>query len=137
MHDKAVQISLYCLLLIVTCVLKPGTVSLAEILLTLAEKKTVTLSPVLTLEKYSLSCACLALTGELLKTLSDYKGPIFSIKWNKKGNYLLSAGVDKVLYLPSMHCCYCAKSRENCHLLNPICCFVCRVILFGIQIIGK
>lgn len=59
------------------------------------------MSPVLILDNYSLSCACLDLTGELLKTLSDYKGPIFSIKWNKKGNYLLSAGVDKVLYLPT------------------------------------
>ena len=62
------------------------------------------LVPGLTLDKYSLPCACLDLTGELLKTLSDYKGPIFSIKWNKKGNYLLSAGVDKVLYLPSIMC---------------------------------
>lgn len=35
-------------------------------------------------------------TGELVKTLCEHKGPIFSIKWNKKGNYLLSAGVDKV-----------------------------------------
>ena len=34
--------------------------------------------------------------GELVKTLCEHKGPIFSIKWNKKGNYLLSAGVDKV-----------------------------------------
>ncbi|KAK2557563.1 F-box-like/WD repeat-containing protein TBL1XR1 [Acropora cervicornis] len=33
--------------------------------------------------------------GELVRLLSDHKGPIFSIKWNKKGNYLLSAGVDK------------------------------------------
>lgn len=33
--------------------------------------------------------------GELVKTLCEHKGPIFSIKWNKKGNYLLSAGVDK------------------------------------------
>ena len=29
-------------------------------------------------------------------TLKEHKGPIFSIKWNKTGNYLLSAGVDKV-----------------------------------------
>lgn len=56
------------------------------------------------MDNYSLSCACLDLTGELLKTLSDYKGPIFSIKWNKKGNYLLSAGVDKVFYLPTSMC---------------------------------
>ena len=39
---------------------------------------------------------CIFFTGELVKTLCEHKGPIFSIKWNKKGNYLLSAGVDKV-----------------------------------------
>ncbi|XP_027059710.1 F-box-like/WD repeat-containing protein TBL1XR1-A [Pocillopora damicornis] len=37
--------------------------------------------------------------GELVKTLGDYKGPIFSIKWNKKGNYLISAGVDKSTFV--------------------------------------
>lgn len=40
--------------------------------------------------------SALSFPGELVKTLSDHKGPIFSIKWNKKGNYLLSAGIDKV-----------------------------------------
>lgn len=25
----------------------------------------------------------------------QHKGPIFALKWNKKGNYILSAGVDK------------------------------------------
>lgn len=34
-------------------------------------------------------------SGQLITTLKEHKGPIFSIKWNKKGNYLLSAGVDK------------------------------------------
>ena len=50
----------------------------------------------------------LLFTGELVKTLGDYKGPIFSIKWNKKGNYLISAGVDKVKVLtikPSKNYC--------------------------------
>ena len=50
----------------------------------------------------------LLFTGELVKTLGDYKGPIFSIKWNKKGNYLISAGVDKVKNLsirPSKNVC--------------------------------
>jgi len=27
--------------------------------------------------------------------LGQHKGPIFALKWNKKGNYILSAGVDK------------------------------------------
>ena len=31
-----------------------------------------------------------------MSTLGQHKGPIFALKWNKKGNYILSAGVDKV-----------------------------------------
>lgn len=34
--------------------------------------------------------------GSLASTLGQHKGPIFALKWNKKGNYILSAGVDKV-----------------------------------------
>ncbi|KAG5674924.1 hypothetical protein PVAND_004869 [Polypedilum vanderplanki] len=33
--------------------------------------------------------------GRLANTLGQHKGPIFALKWNKKGNYILSAGVDK------------------------------------------
>lgn len=33
--------------------------------------------------------------GQLASTLGQHKGPIFALKWNKKGNYILSAGVDK------------------------------------------
>jgi transducin (beta)-like 1 len=33
--------------------------------------------------------------GSLTSTLGQHKGPIFALKWNKKGNYILSAGVDK------------------------------------------
>lgn len=33
--------------------------------------------------------------GELKTTLIRHKGPIFSLKWNKKGDYLLSGSVDK------------------------------------------
>lgn len=35
-------------------------------------------------------------TGRLVNTLGQHKGPIFALKWNKRGNYILSAGVDKV-----------------------------------------
>ena len=38
-----------------------------------------------------------SLAGRLVSTLGQHKGPIFALKWNKKGNYILSAGVDKVL----------------------------------------
>ena len=37
--------------------------------------------------------------GRLASTLGQHKGPIFALKWNKKGNYILSAGVDKVIFL--------------------------------------
>ncbi|KAG8516809.1 F-box-like/WD repeat-containing protein TBL1X [Galemys pyrenaicus] len=33
--------------------------------------------------------------GNLASILGQHKGPIFALKWNKKGNYILSAGVDK------------------------------------------
>ncbi|KAL3655249.1 Transducin (beta)-like 1 X-linked receptor 1 [Castilleja foliolosa] len=32
---------------------------------------------------------------ELINTLNKHKGPIFSLKWNKKGDFLLSGSVDK------------------------------------------
>lgn len=33
--------------------------------------------------------------GRLANLLGQHKGPIFALKWNKRGNYILSAGVDK------------------------------------------
>lgn len=38
---------------------------------------------------------CGSLLGELRSTLNKHKGPIFSLKWNKKGDFLLSGSVDK------------------------------------------
>lgn len=35
------------------------------------------------------------LIGDLKNTLNKHKGPIFSLKWNKKGDCLLSGSVDK------------------------------------------
>lgn len=40
--------------------------------------------------------SALYITGNLASTLGQHKGPIFALKWNKKGNFILSAGVDKV-----------------------------------------
>jgi WD40 repeat protein len=37
----------------------------------------------------------LCCVGELKNTLHNHKGPIFSLKWNKKGDLLLSGSVDK------------------------------------------
>lgn len=41
----------------------------------------------------------LSVAGRLVNTLGQHKGPIFALKWNKRGNYILSAGVDKVILL--------------------------------------
>lgn len=45
--------------------------------------------------------SCILASGQLVTTLGQHKGPIFALKWNKKGNYILSAGVDKVSELAS------------------------------------
>jgi len=45
--------------------------------------------------------------GNLANTLGQHKGPIFALKWNKKGNYILSAGVDRTTIIwdaNSGHC---------------------------------
>uniref|UniRef100_A0A8C1B8E4 TBL1X/Y related 1a n=2 Tax=Cyprinus carpio TaxID=7962 RepID=A0A8C1B8E4_CYPCA len=36
-------------------------------------------------------------------TLGQHKGPIFALKWNKKGNFILSAGVDKTTIIWDAH----------------------------------
>lgn len=43
----------------------------------------------------------LMFSGNLASTLGQHKGPIFALKWNKKGNFILSAGVDKVRHINS------------------------------------
>ena len=40
-------------------------------------------------------CAIWLTAGELRNTLCAHKGPIFSLKWNRKGTLLLSGSVDK------------------------------------------
>lgn len=42
---------------------------------------------------------CIFFLGNLASTLGQHKGPIFALKWNKKGNFILSAGVDKVRHV--------------------------------------
>lgn len=51
-----------------------------------------TFQPFLKLTTYLLGAYWL---GELRSTLSKHKGPIFSLKWNKKGDYLLTGSCDK------------------------------------------
>uniref|UniRef100_A0A671Q295 F-box-like/WD repeat-containing protein TBL1XR1-B n=1 Tax=Sinocyclocheilus anshuiensis TaxID=1608454 RepID=A0A671Q295_9TELE len=41
--------------------------------------------------------------GNLSSTLGQHKGPIFALKWNKKGNSILSAGVDKMTIIWDAH----------------------------------
>lgn len=40
-----------------------------------------------------------ATDGRLADTLGQHKGPIFALKWNKKGNYILSAGVSTNIFV--------------------------------------
>lgn len=41
------------------------------------------------------STSLCARAGELKNTLNNHRGPIFSLKWNRKGDLLLSGSVDK------------------------------------------
>ena len=49
--------------------------------------------------------------GELKATLVQHSGPIFALKWNHKGNYIVTGGVDKVVYMhvwiPRARSCMC------------------------------
>ncbi|EFX62280.1 hypothetical protein DAPPUDRAFT_68093, partial [Daphnia pulex] len=40
--------------------------------------------------------------GRLASTLGHHKGPTFALKWNKNGNFILSAGFD-IEVDPSFH----------------------------------
>lgn len=35
--------------------------------------------------------------GELKMALTKHAGPIFALKWNNRGNHIVTGGVDKVL----------------------------------------
>lgn len=50
--------------------------------------------------------------GNLASTLGQHKGPIFALKWNKKGNFILSAGVDKVTVV---------HTHTRTHTLSKMC----------------
>uniref|UniRef100_A0A8C5KMD3 F-box-like/WD repeat-containing protein TBL1XR1 n=1 Tax=Jaculus jaculus TaxID=51337 RepID=A0A8C5KMD3_JACJA len=41
--------------------------------------------------------------GNLASTLGQHTGPIFALKWNKKGHFVLSAGVDKTTIIWDAH----------------------------------
>ncbi|KAM9831782.1 F-box-like/WD repeat-containing protein TBL1XR1a isoform 1-T2 [Neosynchiropus ocellatus] len=49
------------------------------------------------------SSYCALCAGNLASTLGQHKGPIFALKWNKKGNFILSAGVDKTTIIWDAH----------------------------------
>ena len=51
--------------------------------------------------------------GELKATLVQHSGPIFALKWNHKGNYIVTGGVDKVMY---MHVWY----QDHVHVCVPV-----------------
>jgi len=49
-------------------------------------------------------------SGEIKETLGQHKGPIFALKWNKSGNYILSAGVDRTTIIWDAHT---GKSKQQ------------------------
>ncbi|KTF76135.1 hypothetical protein cypCar_00042604, partial [Cyprinus carpio] len=61
--------------------------------------------------------------GNLASTLGQHKGPIFALKWNKKGNFILSAGVDKEQTM-CIHVCKLARTRPiiefQGHTVRPV-----------------
>lgn len=44
-------------------------------------------------ERQGVTIFCTSFSGKLEKTLGQHKGPIFALKWNKSGNFILSAGI--------------------------------------------
>uniref|UniRef100_A0AAQ5ZHN8 Transducin beta like 1 X-linked n=1 Tax=Amphiprion ocellaris TaxID=80972 RepID=A0AAQ5ZHN8_AMPOC len=56
--------------------------------------------------------------GNLASTLGQHKGPIFALKWNKKGNCILSAGVDKTTIIWDAHTG--EAKQQHVHPLNAI-----------------
>lgn len=54
-------------------------------------------------------------SGNLASTLGQHKGPIFALKWNKKGNFILSAGVDKV------------RQFDFTHFVPVLCVYFCQL----------
>lgn len=50
--------------------------------------------------------------GELKSSLAKHKGPIFSLKWNKKGDYLLSGSVDKTAIVWDVRTGECKQQFE-------------------------
>ena len=55
--------------------------------------------------------------GELTATLNKHQGPIFSLKWNKKGDYLLSGSVDKTAIVSYVLCIWCGLIGVGCRLV--------------------
>lgn len=47
--------------------------------------------------------------GRLISSMGQHKGPIFALKWNQKGNYILSAGVDKTTIIWDAHSGQCTQ----------------------------
>jgi transducin (beta)-like 1 len=47
-----------------------------------------------------------------VNSLNKHKGPIFSLKWNKKGDYLLSGSVDKTAGLALFTTLFCSQNTS-------------------------
>ncbi|KAK6116269.1 hypothetical protein DH2020_049991 [Rehmannia glutinosa] len=52
------------------------------------------------------------ISWDLVSTLNRHKGPIFSLKWNKKGDFLLSGSVDKTAIVWDVKTMECKQQFE-------------------------
>lgn len=64
--------------------------------------------------------------GELRSTLNKHKGPIFTLKWNKKGDYLLSGSVDKTAIVWDIKT---AEWKQQFEFHSGKLCLVCLLML--------
>ena len=62
-----------------------------------------------------------SIEGELKASLVKHSGPVFALKWNSKGNYIATGGVDKVNNNNTcMHCVFmCIVHMHYMHCVCP------------------
>ena len=55
-----------------------------------------------------------SIEGELKASLVKHSGPVFALKWNSKGNYIATGGVDKVNNSSTCICIVCSYALFIC-----------------------
>lgn len=61
-----------------------------------------------------------SLGGEIKSTLIRHSGPIFALKWNNKGNYIVTGGVDKVQYFSIVTGCGASCYATKTHVTSSL-----------------